>query len=278
VVALGPLAGAGDEPAPFTLAPLAPTPSVPSVPSHSPVAAGGVWISEAQARSSVQWLASLALRRLPRTVEGDKGWGETKRVWSGVKMRLDGLQLKTHRRFREVEHGRWVKYHVQLPPPDSPYAATVQVHRVVPVIDSVAGDQRWNIDSSIATPMTFEARIQRWNLGVRVYSVTVTGVMRVRLRSQASIGLTPDYAEIPPAMRIDPRIEQAQLELESFEVDRVSHVGGDVAEQWGEVIQEVLVERLIRAQNARLVSKLNESIDKDRDGLRISISDWLGSR
>jgi hypothetical protein len=225
----------------------------------------------------VQWLASLALRKMPRTFDGDKDWGDTKKLWAGVKIRRDGLKLKTHRRFREVEHGRWVKFQVTLPDATAASAAAVTIHQVVPSIDETTGDQRWKIDSSIVTPMKFTARIQRWNLGVRVFSMTVTGEMRVQFNSSASVGFLADYAEIPPALVIDPRVDHAQLVLESFEVDRVSRIGGEVAEQWGEVMEEILVDRFVKKQNDRLVSKLNKSIDKEREDLRLSLADWFAS-
>ncbi len=234
-------------------------------------------VSEAQARASIQWLAELALRKMPRSFDGDKDWGETKKLWAGIKVHRDGLKLKTHRRFKEVEQGRWVKYEVTLPDPTAPNAATVTIHDVVPTIDQASGEQRWKIHSSIVAPMKFTARVQRWNLGVKLFSMTITGDLRVRLISTTSVGFVADYAEIPPALVIDPRMDQAQLVLERFEVNRISRIGGDVAEQWGELIEEILVERFVKKHNDRLVGKLNKSIDKERDDLRLSMAEWFAS-
>ena len=208
-------------------------------------------------------------------MDGDKNWGDTKKMWAGVKVRRDGFKIRTKRRFREVEHGRWVRYAVTLPPHDAPNAAAIDIHEVRSEIDPMTGNQRWKIDSSIVAPMTFTARIQRWNLGIRAYSMTISGVMQVRMRSLVSIGLLADYGEIPPAMVVDPQVEYAHLVLESFKVGRVSHVGGEVAQQWGELMEEILVERFVKKQNERLVDKLNRSIDKERDDLRLSTADWF---
>jgi hypothetical protein len=237
--------------------------------------ADSLTLSNEQARQSVQWLASVAIGKLPPSFDGDKGWGDTKRVWSGIDIKRDGWKLKTHRRYREVEHGRWIRYEVAFPPPDSERAPTVVVHQVLPTHDAATGQRRWQINSSIVAPMQFTARIQRWNLGVRLFSMTVRGQMRLRLSTSATIAFLADYSEVPPALVIDPRVEQAHLELERFEVDRVSHVGGDAAEQWGEVMEELLVERFVRKQNGKLVEKLNRSIEKERDELRFSLTDWL---
>jgi hypothetical protein len=212
---------------------------------------------------------------MPRTLEGDKDWGHTTKVWSGVKVRLDGFKLKTKRRHREVEQGRWVRYAVTLPDARAANAAQVTIHRVQPTVGESPGQSRWTIDSSIVAPMTFTARVQRWNLGVKLFSMTVSGDLRVRMDSSASIGFFADYEEIPPALVIAPRVREARLDLERFEVNRVSHVGGDVAEQWGELVEELLVDRLVRKQNEQLVAKLNRQIEKERGSLRLSMAQWL---
>jgi len=228
-------------------------------------------ITDEQARESIQWLATKASKHLPRSISGDKNWGETKRVWAGVKMRMDGFKLRTNRQFRELEQGRWIKYDVTMP--DVPPA--INISKVTPEIDRATGHQSWLIESSLVAPMKFTARIQRWNLGVKLFSVTVTGEIRIRLNSTMSVGFHANYGEIPPGLVINPAVKTAQLVMEHFEVDRVSKIGGDVAEQWGEIMEEILVERLIHHQNKKIVAKLNKSIDKERDELEISLSEWF---
>lgn len=237
--------------------------------------ASSVAMDAGQAKASVEWLVDRAIRQMPRTIDGDKDWGETKRIWAGVKMKLDGGKLKTHRSWKEVEQGRWIKYEVTLPEASAKRGFDVVIDRVSPLVDPVTGEARWRIESTTTAPMRFTARVQRWNLGVKLFSVTVSGVMKVRFRSTATIGLYADYGRIPPDLVLDPRIESASLSLERFEVERVSHVGGDAAEAWGEVLQEVFLDRFIKRQDDRLVEKLNRSIDKQRGELRLSLADWL---
>jgi hypothetical protein len=90
-----------------------------------------------------------------------------------------------------------------------------------------------------------------------------------------SVGFHANFGEIPPGLVIDPNVKTAILVMEHFEVDRVSKIGGDVAEQWGEVMEELLVERLIHRQNKKIVAQLNKSIDKERDDLELSLSEWF---
>lgn len=232
-------------------------------------------ITDAQARQSVQWMADLALSKMPRTIEGDKDWGDTKRVWAGVKVHFDGGKLKTHRRWRTPEHGRWIRYTLHLPTEGTSNQATAQIHKVEFNEDKETDIRRWLVESTLDAPVKFEAQIQRWNLGTKLFSVTIAGRMQLRLNSKASIGFETDYSEIPPAMVFDPMIRQANVSLQSFEVDRVSHIGGDLAEGWGEIVQEVIVETYIDHLNKKLVPQLNQAIDKERDGLRLSTSQWF---
>lgn len=234
-------------------------------------------ITTEQAQASVQALASWAVAGLPRVHEGERDWGETKKVWSGVKLRFDGLELKTHRRFREVRHGRWVRYQLRLPPVGSvPAVGQEGLEIRIEAVQQLA-DGRWQIQSSVTAPIDFDARVERWNLGVQWYSVNVKGDLRVRLRTTATIGFYADYTEIPPALVIDPRIEAAELVLERFEVDRISKVGGDVAEELGDLLRDVIRERAIDQGSARLTSKLNAQIDRKRDRLRWSLTDWIAN-
>lgn len=236
-------------------------------------------ITQEQARDSIQWLASLALRKAPRTYTGDKDWGEQKKIWAGIRVKRDGLKLKTHRRFRHLDHGRWIRYEVVLP--ESQEAAhgasvlVVTVHRAAEQIDVEDDNRRWLIDSSVTAPMQFTVQVQRWNLGVKLFSVTVKGTLRVRLDSQLSVGFLTDLTEIPPALVIDPRVTQARLELEHFEVDRVSRIGGDFAEEWGELLEDLWRDRFLDKQNEKIVARLNRAIDKERDDLRLSTQAWL---
>ena len=252
----------------------------------SPAHVRSFFISESQARASVQWLADLAIKKMPRTFDGDKDWGKTKKVWSGVKIHREGIQLKTHRRFKERKHGHWIKYELTLPPKADQGARSgviATVHRVMRDGDLQTSEQaggprsdtHWRIESSVETPMIFNARVERWNLGVQWYSISVEGRLRVRLDSTSTLTSYADYAEVPPALVVDPKIQKAQLLLKEFEVNRVSKIGGDVAEEWGELMEKIVRDIFLKRQNEKLVAQLNHSIDQNRDDLRLSLAEWF---
>lgn len=228
------------------------------------------------ARQTVQSLVDLAIEKMPRRYDGKRHWEDTKKVWAGIKVRREGLELKTHRRWRELRHGLQTKYHVAFPGPEtSPPPIDIEVLSVQcrpPQDGQPAG---WVIECEAETPLDFAARIQRWNLGVQWYSIEITGHMTVRLRLTSELSAFPDFSEVPPAMVIAPEITAANVHLDEFHVDRISKVGGEVAEQWGDMAKRIADEILLDELNESLPRKINRSIEKHRDDLRLSAADWL---
>jgi hypothetical protein len=97
--------------------------------------------------------------------------------------------------------------------------------------------------------------------------------LKVKLRG--TVGFSVDYTEIPPAFAVEPLVQHVALHLDSFKVQRISDLGGELAQGWGEVIEALLLERLVEKQGDRCKQKINASIEKHRSELRISLSDWL---
>lgn len=250
-------------------------------------------IDSARARESIQWLLDMAVSKIPATYEGEKDWEKTKKLWAGVKVRREGLKIKTNRRWREVRHGRGIRYTLKFPQPvphqPSPIKAVVREVRrlapdqlvpnqqapIQPGSENAASSAQWAIDAQLETPVEFDARIERWNLGVQLFSVNVTGKMRVRLDMTSTLAFWSDFSEIPPALVIDPKVTDAHLRVEDVRVDRVSKIGGEVAEQWGEIVEDLARDVFLKDKNEKWTSKLNKAIDKNRDDLRFSFSKWF---
>lgn len=237
-------------------------------------------MTEVEARDSVQWLADQIVKRLPRQIDGDDDWGNTRRTWAGVKWRRDGWKWSTKRRWRELRHGRWVKYQIQLPepPPRQPRSADERAGQAAaPIqIDSARrvlredGQDSWRINANLSTPAKFKIRIERWNLDVQWYSVQVTGTLQIDCEVTADMAARPDYTEVPPALQLDLKVSQAQLELRHLNVDRISKLGGDPAEELGELAEDTLIRLWLAKENQRLADRLNRTIERHRDDLRWS--------
>lgn len=226
-----------------------------------------------EAKATVQWAAYLIQANLPTHYHGDKNWGETKRIYAGVDIDHDGLKLKTHRRYREVRHGKWLKYAIDLKDPTDPRHLNINVA-------SAAMDTsgRLNLNLRIDTRVGIDARQERWNYGLQLYSVSTQGTAKLSMSLQASIGFAFDYTRIPPDVVFDPLVEKADIQLIDLEVDRISKLGSDIAHELGDLAERVIRDEYLPKQRSKLAHKLNTQIDRRRDKLRISASDWLAQQ
>ena len=222
------------------------------------------------------------LSYLPATVEGDKDWGRQTRVWSGIRWDwsdehpLFGGKLRTHRRYRDVDHGRWIRYELTLPDAthwtdnlaaNSDGRDAVRVHSVSPRPDAKG---RYRMRIELVAPVGFVVRVQRHVRGVRLHSVTIEGRLTVTADLDVAVGVLNDWSELPPAVLLDPHVHQANLDLRRFEVDRISRVGGNAAEAWGEIAQETILRVAIDKLNDDLAERLNRQIKRKRSKLRFS--------
>ena len=64
-------------------------------------ATDSVEVAELVESGSKDLLREIALASIPESYENTKHWGQTKRMWDGVHLSLDGLRLKTKRRYRK---------------------------------------------------------------------------------------------------------------------------------------------------------------------------------
>lgn len=261
------------------------------------VTSAGVSMTGEQSRQAIQWLADQLMRHVPSKFDGDSHWGETKRVWAGFKFSREGAKISTHRRHRELRHGRWVKYEITLPEavkasqkrpavslfgPVGDAGPPLQIDSVTPVRhaipsvtqggESIAG---WAVNSRLRTPAKFAVRVQRYNLDVQWYSIEITGQMELELATRSMIAITADYSEIPPAIQLRANVDAAELIVHQFEVDRISKVGGDVAEELGELAEDTILKLWLRKENEKLDDRLNRAIAKNEGDLRWSMMDWL---
>ena len=224
---------------------------------------------------ALRTIAHRVWQRLPKTFSGDRDWDATREVFDGWRwQRVDGSLPRPVRRTKSVPHGRWYRYDVRL---DEQLARRFDAESEslrIRVPDPVATDvQTVELRSDLAG--LFRVRSQNHRRGVKLSSVTAEGRFAVEVRLDVDVRVRGDYREIPPAIVVDPRVRQASITLESFELERVSHVGGDLAEAWGEVLQETLVRPLVKRFSDDLASRLNREIDRHRDELRYSVRDQL---
>ena len=210
-------------------------------------------------------IRSLVLATLPREYENTKHWGQTKPRWDGLHVSLDGLRIKTKRKWQEVNHGTWTRYKATLVDPER----QLQIH---------SGNMRQTEDQRVAFDLTVDAqlalsgRLSEWQLGVQLYSFSAEADATVRLTLTCETKLVFDTARFPPDVLLVPRVTNAELDLREFHLHRISEADGPLVRKLSHGLQDVLQDE-INDRRQQLVDKINRTISKHSGKLRLSLHD-----
>ncbi|QEG43529.1 hypothetical protein [Roseimaritima ulvae] len=229
-----------------------------------------------QAQALQRLLEYLVRQNLPRSHVDEDDWGRTKRVYAGFRITRDDWKLSTKRRWKEVKHGRWQRFSVELLDPDN--LEHLRVGAQVLSWDAEAGQLRTRL--TVDCTLGLFARRMRYNYGVRLFSIHAEGTAQARLTLDAAITVGLDYESLPPAVAVTPLVEDATLTISEFHLKRLSHLHGDPAEWAGEVVDEWVQKKWLPEQNEKLADRMNRQIQSEIDegSLRFSMSDWLQRR
>lgn len=258
---------------------LAPAPLSPSPPGNAlfdlqPVTTEVLQFDVAAAPAGTRsLLKSIIVEVLPEEFEETKKWGGTKKVWDGLHMRMDGLQLRTKRRWKEVNHGTWKRHRVTLVDPDQFLRAQVSnIQR-----ESLG---QLSFDLLLASRMNVYGRLQEWQLGLRLFSISAEATADVEINTHFTVETKLDASTIPPGINIKPRVETAEVRLLDFDLHRVSKADGPVVEELGDSLKRTVRKELAK-DNDKIVQRINRQLEKKEDDLHLSLQDliknkWLG--
>jgi len=224
----------------------------------------------AEAQQVLQWAADWVRQTLPESYHGDKDWGHQTRVYAGIKFTKHDGVLSTKRRWKELSHGRWVRYDIHLRDPSAPDRLNIRILHA-----KVSEDRRIHFSAQIDTHVDFTVQQERWNLGTKLFSMSIKGDASLRMIVDGDIGFAFDLTRVPPDVLADPHIAATQLSLLRLKVDRISKIGGDVAEAVGDLAERIIQDEYLPSQQAKITERLNRQIDRRRDRLRFGASDWL---
>lgn len=217
-----------------------------------------------------QLITQMVLNNIPHTFDEDKDWGGTSERWDGVRFRLDGLQIKTNRKKKEVRHGTWKKYSAQLIDPRESFTIEIKNLRELP-------GETIGFDIVCAADIALEGRQSKWVKGVQLYSLSATGHAKIGLTINIELTVSADTKNFPPDLVFTPVATAADLDVREFRIDRVSKAGGEFAQQVSKAVRSKLDEK-IETEEDKLVEKINKKIADKQDRLRLSISDALNNK
>jgi hypothetical protein len=191
-------------------------------------------------------------------------------VYDGFDLKLDGWRVDTKRRWKMVNDGTWSRYRIEFVEPAKRLG--VEVHR----LEVEPGGRRFVTSATIVAPLKLFGRVNQFARDVQLISVSAKAdaVVAMRVDCEVEIKLLP--VSFPPDVEFRPKVTNASVELREFRVHEISQIHGDAAEWIGDRIREVL-DRKLEDYRERLVEKMNQSIAKQQDKLRISASTWLSS-
>lgn len=212
-------------------------------------------------------LKRLLVELLPHEFEETGKWGTTKKVWDGVHMKMDGLHLKTKRKWKEVNHGTWKKHRITLADPDQFLRAKVNnVER--------AGPGRMAFDLALAARLDIYGRLQEWQRGIRLFSVSADATADVEIDAHFVVDTKLDGGSVPPGIVITPRADSADLRLVDFKLHRVSKAHGPLVDELSDGLEKTVRKELAR-RDEKVVQSINRQLEKNQDDLHLSVQSLI---
>ncbi len=217
-----------------------------------------------------RFLTKIALENIPQEFEETKDWGGQNERWDGVEVWREGWKIETKRRKKTVNHGTWKKYRATLRNPEEEFFIQVRDFR-----ESEEG--KLVFDILVAAHLDIDARQAKWVKGVQLYSVNAEGSTKIRLHVTMEMDVKMGLNNFPPDVILVPRAQAAELAIEEFRIDRVSKIGGEVAQQITRGVRSKLDEKITEKEQ-KLVEKINKQLAKKTDDLRLSLADMMKSK
>lgn len=214
-------------------------------------------------------LTRLILEKLPKKYVKDKDWGGQEKRWDGIEWKREGARLTTSRKWKLVNHGTWKKYSAELVDPNSLSVELKNFRK--------SATDKTAVDLFVSAHLKLEGRQSKWVKGVQLYSLSASGHAKLQTTVGLEFSVDLDTSNLPPDIVLNPVATAAHIEVEEFRIDRISKVGGEVTQQLSKQLRKELDQR-IQEDEDRLVKKLNSQIDRNRDRLRISISQAVNSK
>lgn len=203
---------------------------------------------------ATQFVKGMVLLLLPQTYSDDDDWGSEKRIQSGLNVDLDGLKLKTSRRWKNVNHGTWQRVDATLVDPREHFDLQISI-----LPKQERGLSRYRIRAKLRIRAT--VRQQQWSYGAKLYSLSADVVADVRLTADLQFRSQLVQTDGDSKLRVLPHIETLRAQLDSLSLRRISHAKGAAVREFGKAV-EALVKRGIDRKNVQLAARTNARIQK----------------
>lgn len=201
-------------------------------------------------------LADIVRGAIPRNYERGEDWGRQKRITTGI--RIDNLELT--RRKKEVNHGVWKRYRVELVNPNE--ELQVRVENLRSLRSGTAG-----------LTLVLDGKFQGWgqarvyNRGLHLITITTEGTTALTIRADFELSVSATPADWFAGIQLSPVATEVQVDVRNFELTRFGELEGKLAHELGHGLKRLLENEL---EGPKLVAKINRAIDKKRDHLTVA--------
>lgn len=210
------------------------------------------------------FIRELALVLLPPKFDDEDGWGDEKKIESGLDIDFDDGKIKTHRRWKSVNHGSWIRASGSLVEPEK--TMTLKIFRRA---GADATEQIYRIQ--LLARANVSGTQQQWNHGVMFWSVTADAEADIQIDVNLKVRTDVVAKESGgSSLQIQPEVTHAVMRLNGFSLKRISHVRGGMAREFGEAF-EGLVKLAVERQNKKLPSQINKALVKQKDKLQVPV-------
>jgi len=209
------------------------------------------------------------LESLPREFTGDNDWGQKKEIPSGLKFSREEGHTQVDRRKKQVNHGLWTQYKVNLIDPEQHLQVRVErLRRTSPGCLAFELHLSARIDG--------EARVERWRRGIKFLNFKAEVTSLVEARVDCEVVLRPAPGGGLGSLVVEPNVSGAHLSLTDVDLHRVSKVDGNAAQELGDRMRRTL-DKELQKREGEIVQKLNDAIAKNADKLKFSGDNLLSS-
>lgn len=222
-----------------------------------------------------QLLRELAEETIPRDLEQREGWGDQTEVVTGVRIREKHGLPRISKRTKRVNHGVWRRYQVALHRPEETLRFAIQDVR------AREGDGL-TFKVCVSARVRCTAQSEFWNFGVRTGSATVRADATLRVVARFSVrgrAVSPDDGGWLVEVEYAPEVERVRIELDDFDVRRLGHLDGDLADGLGNLAQGVLAE-VLQSQENKVARRIRRELVERDARVRLTVPRvlWDGPR
>jgi len=210
---------------------------------------------------AIQFAKGMAILLLPESFEDDDDWGNTKRVQSGLNVKMDGLKVHTSRRWKDVRHGTWRRVTAVLVNPEEVFQLEISL-----LPRKSEGAPRYRVRAAIRLNVTGQQ--QQWNLGLKLYSISAVAEADLTFVADIEFRNLLVKTDEGGKLRVLPQVETANVRMTGFRLRRISHAKGGGVRLFGESIQAIVGHR-VRKESEKLAGKINRKVEKKPERFEI---------